>query len=113
LGVPANGDANKLGEIVLRRTDRSLAGRILDQAGSPVADATLVVTSMQSGNIADNRILMQSDKDGLFGVFGVTAGPLHIGMLLPDSRVAGGPRVASGRKDIRLVFDRVSNKLAK
>jgi protocatechuate 3,4-dioxygenase beta subunit len=115
LGVPTNGDAYPLGEIVLRRTGASLAGRIVDQAGSPVADATLVVTSMQSGNTADNRILMQSDKNGLFAVFGVTAGPLHIGMLRPDStsRVVSGPQVDSGRKDVRLMFDRASNKFAR
>jgi RNA polymerase sigma factor (sigma-70 family) len=115
LGTPANGDVYKLPELTLRKAGASMAGRIFGQEGSPVADAILVVTPVQSGSQTYNRILMQSDKDGLFAVSGVPAGVLQIGIMpaAHNSQVIWGPRVDSGRKDIRLVFDRAANKFAK
>jgi RNA polymerase sigma factor (sigma-70 family) len=111
LGVAGRGQGQDLGDITLRKMDRSIAGRITDASGAPVAD--LVLTAAYENQ--DDRVFMRCDADGRFNVFGVPAGFLRIGALqiAPSARVVYGPQVESGRKDVHLVFDRASKKFRK
>jgi RNA polymerase sigma factor (sigma-70 family) len=110
LGV-AGREQVQLGDVTLRKMDRSIAGRITDDSGAPVAD--LVLTAACENQ--DHRVFMRCDAEGRFDVFGVPAGFLRIGALhmAPDDKVVYGPQVESGRKDVHLVFDRASKKFRK
>ena len=111
LGVAGRGRAQDLGDVALRKMDRSIAGRITDDRGAPLGD--LVLTAACENQ--DHRVFMRCDAEGRFNVFGVPAGFLRIGALqiAPDDRVVYGPQVESGRKDVHLVFDRASKKFRK
>jgi RNA polymerase sigma factor (sigma-70 family) len=111
LGVAGRGQGQDLGDIALHKMDRSIAGRITDDSGAPLAD--LVLTAAYENQ--DDRVFMRCDADGRFNVFGLPAGVLRIGALqiAPDDGVVYGPPVKSGRKDVHLVFDRASKKFRK
>jgi RNA polymerase sigma factor (sigma-70 family) len=111
LGVAGGEQVHDLGDVTLRKLDRSIAGRITDASGAPLAD--LVLTAAYENQ--DDRVFMRCDAEGRFNVFGVPAGFLRIGALhmAPDGKVVYGPQVESGRKDVHLVFDRASKKFRK
>ena len=63
----------RLGEIVLTRSRQSVAGRVVDAKGRPIASATVI----NSGD-ADRPLTTQTAADGAFQLDGLPDGPVYL-----------------------------------
>src|SRR5262245_25087278 len=75
LGIVGSGQVYQLHEVMLRKLDHSIAGRITDEKGAPLADLVLTAADREG-----YRVWMRCDADGHFDVFGIPAGFVQIGV---------------------------------
>ncbi len=111
-----SGETHRLPDIVLPRTDQTIAGTAVDGLGRPLAGVQVYGTPVRAGGIERSVRIgggqVYSDKNGRFRLTGIPRGPVRLSAYVTPPgndgerlvRTHASLLVEAGRQDVRLVL---------
>jgi peroxiredoxin/5-hydroxyisourate hydrolase-like protein (transthyretin family) len=93
------GETRALEPLTLRKADRSVAGRVVDASGKPVAGVTLWIEGRESTNQS-----VTTDREGRFRRDGLVDETIRLQCDSPDKKYWAQKKVPAGSMDVLLVL---------